>query len=282
MMRPALLLLTTVCLCLAQADVKSDVKQAPWEIWLPSNENSSVSVDHSDWQRFLDSFVVSNPDGINRVAYAEARAAGEASSLERYLQLMADIDPRKLSRNEQFPYWVNLYNALTISVVLQNPEKSSIRRMGRRFFSVGPWDDELITIAGIPLTLNDIEHRILRPIWQDRRIHYAVNCASLGCPNLDQRAYTSRTFEQQLSKAEHEYLNHPRGVKVVDDGRLHLSSLFNWYQEDFAASEDALILYLAGHNQSLANVSASPRSEIRYSYDWSLNGHDYQRPLADD
>lgn len=100
--------------------------------------------------------------------------------LKRYIQQMASLDPRDYKKQEQFAYWVNLYNALTVQLVLDNYPTSSIKKLGKGFFSFGPWDDDIIRVAGKKLTLNDIEHRILRPIWRDKRIHYVVNCASLG------------------------------------------------------------------------------------------------------
>jgi hypothetical protein len=139
------------------------------------------------------------------------------------------------------------------------------------FFSVGPWDKKLVTVEGKELSLNDIEHRILRPLWQDPRIHYAVNCASLGCPNLRRQAYTATTAEEMLRKGAREYINHPRGAKVKK-GDLIVSSIYNWFEEDFGGSEAAVIDHLTQY--------AAPKLKSRldginsiddYRYDWSLN-----------
>mgnify|MGYP001817371147 FL=1 len=241
----------------------------PWQVWREHNPESTRRVDHTAWQRFLEVFVVAGEDGINRVAYQQARADA-GPDLQRYLQELAAIDPRTLTRDQQMAYWINLYNALTVDVVLRHPGKQSIRRMGQGFFSFGPWDDALLSVAGIAMTLNDIEHRILRPIWQDQRIHYAVNCASLGCPNLSQTAYTAENLNRQLSEAEKTYLRHPRGVSFDSRGRLQLSSIFEWYREDFAETEQGLLEYLAQHHPEAERL-LEYQGRISYRYDWQLN-----------
>ncbi|MEE4280476.1 MAG: DUF547 domain-containing protein, partial [Pseudomonadales bacterium] len=174
--------------CLTTGYVTAAPDTDAWALWAKDNPASTRQIDHSAWQSFLDQYLAPQPDGVNLVAYNRVGEGEGRTALQTYLQMLADIDPRDLDRNEQFAYWVNLYNALTVEVVLTNPDKKTIRRMGEGLFSFGPWDDKLITIAGEEVTLNDIEHRILRPIWQDPRIHFAVNCASLGCPNLQTQA----------------------------------------------------------------------------------------------
>ena len=89
----------------------------------------------------------------------------------------------------------------------------SIRDISSGFFSPGPWKKELLNVEGQSLTLNDIEHRILRPIWQDPRIHYAVNCASLGCPNLPVIAFSEDNTDAMLDRAAQQFINHPRGLQ---------------------------------------------------------------------
>lgn len=241
----------------------------PWSIWQRFDPDSNTSIDHGGWQQFLEEYVSRGADGINRVAYDRARQS-EWPGLRQYLQNLAAIDPRTLNQDEAMAYWINLYNALTVDVVLRQPGKTSIRKMGIGLFSFGPWDDEVFTVAGTGVTLNDIEHRILRPIWQDHRIHYAVNCASIGCPDLSRTAYTGAALESQLQAAETAYLSHPRAVSFDAKGRLLLSSIFDWYQEDFGADEQGLLIYLAEHH-SEAERLRSYRGRIRYDYDWQLN-----------
>lgn len=245
-------------------------RDALWDFWSAHDPASTVQVDHTPWQAFLERYLHTHTDGINRVAYADAAATGRAS-LNAYLDRLTALDPRQLSRAAQFAYWVNLYNALTVEVVLRYPDKSSILRMGEKLLARGPWDDELITIAGEPVTLNDIEHRILRPIWQDHRVHFAVNCASLGCPNLLPRAFTPENTETLLEQAEHDYINHPRGLAFSAAGALTVSSIFDWYRDDFAADREGLLAYLASRHATLGARLRAYQGRIRDDYDWQLN-----------
>ena len=241
-----------------------------WSFWATSNEDSSVSLDHSAWQQFLDDYVSVSDDGVNRVAYDAAAESGR-TLLTGYIDALTSMDPRQLTADEQYAYWVNLYNALTVDLVLNYPKKKSILRMGKGFFSIGPWDETVATIAGQEVTLNDIEHRILRPIWDDQRIHFAVNCASFGCPNLNKTAYTAANLEDQLDLAEQTYLNHPRGVLVDERGRVKLSSIFKWYQADFGLNETEVLDYIAEFNDAVAKLDRTKNIRVKYDYDWSLN-----------
>jgi hypothetical protein len=242
--------------------------------WDASDPDSTRDVDHSPWQAFLTQYVSSHDDGINRVAYKRARESNAGQSLTRYVERVTATDPRDLNRAAQMAYWINLYNALTVQVVLRHPHKKSIRRMGGGFFLRGPWDDDATVIAGQSLTLNDIEHRILRPIYQDPRIHFAVNCASLGCPNLAQTAFRADTLDDALSAAERAYINHPRGVSFDSRANLRVSSLFSWYRQDFADSEQALLKYLAQRHETRSDALARHTADIDYEYDWALNSAD--------
>lgn len=242
--------------------------------WDASDPGSTRDVDHSSWQAFLTQYVTSHDDGINRVAYRQARESNAGQSVTRYVERLSATDPRHLNRAAQMAYWINLYNALTVEVVLHHPNKKSIRRMGGGFFLRGPWDDEATVIAGQTLTLNDIEHRILRPIYQDPRIHFAVNCASLGCPNLAQTVFRADTLDDALSAAERAYINHPRGVSFDSHADLRVSSLFSWYRQDFADSERALLKYLAQRHDTQSDTLARHTAGIDYEYDWTLNSAD--------
>ena len=163
-----------------------------------------------------------------------------------------------LNRVEQKAYWINLYNALTVKVVLGRHPVKSIRdiRLGG-LFSSGPWDARLATVEGEKVSLNDIEHRILRPIWRDNRIHYAVNCASVGCPNLAAEPYTAANTERLLDEGARAYVNHPRGL-FGEKGRITASRIYDWYREDFAASEKGLVDHFRSYAApALAEVASA-------------------------
>ncbi len=170
-------------------------------------------------------------------------------------------------------YWINLYNALTVRVVLDHYPVASILDIdiSPGLFSNGPWGKKLIVVEGENLSLNDIEHRILRPIWKDARIHYVVNCASIGCPNLALRAYAAERLEEMLGAAARGYVNHPRGV-AFDDGRVIGSKLYDWYKADFGSNDAGVIGHLRQFaNPALLSRLASATRIDNHRYNWALN-----------
>lgn len=240
--------------------------------WAPGEVVRSDAIDHGPWQALLDRYLdAHHPSGINRFDYGAVTRADRAS-LDAYLDRLAITDPRGHTRAEQMAYWINLYNAATVRVVLDHPGIASIRDIRSGLFSSGPWDMKIVAVRGAKLSLDDIEHRILRPLFKDRRIHYAVNCASLGCPNLAARAYTGANLEAQLSAAEHDYLNHPRGLELAGS-TLWVSSIFRWYRADFPPGDAALRAYWADHldDADVARLVRLGKGRIRYRYDWRLN-----------
>jgi len=176
------------------------------------------------------------------------------------------------SRPTQFAYWVNMYNALTITVILDNYPVESIRDIDTSgLFKNGPWGAELITVEGETLTLDDIEHRILRPIWKDPRIHYAVNCASVGCPNLNKNAFTAANYDEMLEDGARKYINNERGF-FVEDGDLIVSSIYKWFAYDFDNSEEGVINHLKRYANTEKLMELEGITEITDTdYDWFLN-----------
>ena len=177
---------------------QSKLKLLPF--WDASDESSTSRIDHSAWQEILDTYLRSHGSGINRFDYAALKAnAGDTAKLAGYLSYLQEIDPRTYSRREQKAYWFNFYNSLTVKVVADAYPVDSIRKISNSMLGglipVGPWGDVRARVCGQDLTLDNIEHGILRPIYRDPRIHYGVNCASLGCPNLLETAFTAANAE---------------------------------------------------------------------------------------
>lgn len=238
----------------------------------------AVDPDHSDWSAFLQRHVVTDdPSGVNLVRYREVDA-GERAVLDAYLQRLQAIAPMTLTRDAQMAYWINLYNALTVELILDNPDVDSIREIKSGRVSIGPWSREVAEVAGHTLTLNDIKNRILRPLFADPRIHFAVNCASIGCPDLAPEAWTADNLETLLEAGARGYINHPRGVRLDGDRRgerLQLSSIFGWYRGDFPDGRAAFLEWLAGYAEpELAQRLRGYDGRIRHAYDWSLNSAD--------
>ncbi len=227
--------------------------------------------DHAAFDGLLARFARNSRDGIVRVDYAAwKRSAADRSALRGYIDALAGADPPGLSRPEQFAYWANLYNALTLDVVLDAYPVASIRQIKPTFFSLGPWKKPVVRVSGVELTLDAIE-AILRTGWRDPRVHYSINCASISCPNLPLRAWRGAGLSPALDAAARAYINNPRGVQF-DGEALVVSSIYKWYAADFGGSDAAII----GHLASFAADPLKKRLEAtariaRDHYDWSLN-----------
>lgn len=251
-----------------------------WPRWQAHDPASTLSIDHGRYALILERFLVQNDDGINRVRY-RALASNGRESLEAYIAELAAVAPDRLARPEQMAYWINLYNALTLMVVIDHYPIDSIRDIdiSPGFFTVGPWGQKLVTIMGEALSLDDIEHRILRPIWQEPRIHYAVNCASIGCPNLQPVPFTADHLEAMLTQGAKDYVNDPRGVALVPRtlgrDRLTASRIYDWFQADFGGSEAGVLAHLRRHaTGATRQLLAGVETIGAYRYDWSLNDSD--------
>lgn len=244
-----------------------------WERWTAHDPQSSLRVDHAAWDGFLSRYRRAAPDGSARMAYRAVTPA-DREALEGYLSILVGVAVDRLSRPEQYAYWANLYNALTVRTVLFAYPVASIRdiNLSGGVFVRGPWDVKLATVAGEGLTLNDIEHRILRPIWRDPRTHYVLNCASIGCPDIPARALTAATAEALLEQGARAYVNHPRGVGVLaDGGGLRLSSIYNWFNEDFGGEAGVMPHLLRYAAPPLAEAIRRAPRVAGFAYDWALN-----------
>lgn len=243
-----------------------------WERWTAHDPNSRTAVDHRAWDNFLKTYVLSQGDGVNRLDYGGVSRA-DRQRLDRYVGTLAATPVSELNRTEQRAYWINLYNALTVKVILDAYPVRSIRDIdiSPGFFADGPWGKKLLTIEGEAVALDDIEHRILRPIWRDPRIHYAVNCASIGCPNLRREAATAANAEAYLDAGARDYVNHPRGSRVKD-GRLVVSSIYEWFQDDFGGGDAGVISHLRRYAKADLAAALGQVSKISDDvYDWALN-----------
>ena len=243
-----------------------------WPRWQAQDPGSTETVDHGVWQRILGTYLAPGADRVNRFAYAGLGPA-DGRALDGYIAGLAATPVSALARPEQRAYWINLYNALTVQVVLDHYPVASIHdiAISPGLFAIGPWDKKLIEVEGVAVSLNDIEHRILRPIWRDPRVHYALNCASIGCPDLQATAFTAANAEALLEAAARAYVNHPRGARV-EDGTLTVSSIYAWFREDFGDTEAGVIAHLKRYaGPELAKALETVTDIEDYEYDWVLN-----------
>ncbi|MGP8307127.1 DUF547 domain-containing protein [Vibrio sp. YIC-376] len=254
------------CLLLLCALLSFSVYSAPkadlWPYWNHSNEASPTQISHQEWQQLLDSYLIA--DGENTLFRYSKVSAVDKTKLKQYIQHLASLNPLHYRKAEQYAYWVNLYNAITVDLILDNYPIKSITKLGG-LFSFGPWDEDAVMINGKKLTLNDIEHRILRPIWQDPRTHYAVNCASLGCPNLQAQAFTADNSQALLESAAKAFINSKKGVSI-EGNTARISSIYDWFAVDFGGEKQVF-----NHIRQYAPQYNSFSGQVKYDYDWSLN-----------
>jgi len=244
-----------------------------WDVWAAHDPASVETVDHGAWNGFLAKYVTGRADGGTGIDYARVEPA-DRQALDRYVARMAEVRVAGLTRAEQKAYWINLYNSLTLKIVLDHWPVASILDIdiSPGLFADGPWGKKVIAVAGHDISLNDIEHRILRPIWRDARVHYAVNCASIGCPDLAPRAYTADNLEDLLEAGARAYVNSARGVRFNADGTVAVSKIYTWFAEDFGGSAPSVLAHIRQYAEGDGKRRLLETSGIAgYFYDWSIN-----------
>ena len=235
---------------------------------------ATLSDTAQSWEDVLERRL-SAPDaatGLIRFDYAGfAGSEADRAALDAYIAELADT-PEPEDDAEAAAYWANLYNAVTIDVVADNHPVSSIKKIGGGLFSSGPWKKDLVTVRGEDLSLDDIEHDILRVRYPSPLVHYMVNCASVGCPNLQPRLWRGETLDADREAAARAFVNSPRGVRV-DGDRIAVSSIYDWFQADFGGTKSAVIDHLRDYAEpGLEAELDGARRYDSHSYDWDLNG----------
>lgn len=224
----------------------------------------SGQAEHSLWAELLDKYV---HNGV--VDYAGFQR--EEAKLDRYLEELAALDPKQLSRNARYAFYVNAYNAWTVKLILSAyPDIKSIKDLGGLFKT--PWEKPIVQLANGTFTLDEIEHEIIRPQFKDPRIHFAVNCASKSCPPLRSEPYNAEKLDDQLDDATRHFLNHPDNYRL-EGSNFYVSRIFKWYGEDF--KNDVIGFYLNYAQQGLrAELQVAGQTiTVKYlNYDWGLNG----------
>ena len=241
-----------------------------------------MAFDHSGWDQLLADHVQWQRDGVTTgVDYPGIRA--DRVALDEYLAALSQVsndDFERWSRDQQLAFLINAYNAFTVDLILrQDSLPDSIRDIGS-FFS-GPWEQRFFTLLGEERTLDEVEHEMIRgnPALMDPRIHFAVNCASVGCPALRPEAYRAEKLAQQLADSTRRFLSDRQRNRFNENPpRLQVSKIFDWYEEDFVDAAGSLHHYLLQYADTLeipANHRKSLDAEqlkIQFlDYDWSLN-----------
>ncbi len=259
------------CLLILASVMYAAPAKAYWNQWVPFDPLSKQTIQYPIWKNFLAEYAITK-NGQVYIQYSQVNST-DRKNLENEINRLSNLNIAAYNRNEQLAFWINLYNMETIALILQNYPISSITKIKDGLFSFGPWDKQLLKVDGISLSLNDIEHRIIRPIWNDPRIHAAVNCASISCPNLMTTPFTGQDINKQLNQVFSRFVNSNKGVQI-EGNNLKLSEIFEWYGIDFgdnpADIKKFISYYLPSQTEKQAVLNAT---NITYqSYNWDLNG----------
>ncbi|MEL6343649.1 MAG: DUF547 domain-containing protein [Myxococcota bacterium] len=232
--------------------------------------SAALAFDHSAFDQVLRQHVNRRGD----VNYAAIQSSG---ALDGYLSSLSTAS-EPTARAEKMAFWINAYNALTVDLIADNYPLGSIRDLD----GGDPWNARTFPVAGRQITLNDIEHKILRPMG-DARIHAAVNCASRGCPPLAMHAFTAAGLNGQLDRASAHWATR-NGVRIDEaQNTVTLNQIFDWYGEDFVGvytgdipnvddKQEAAINFVAQYLPEQANYLKTGEYAVSYhSYSWKLN-----------
>lgn len=242
---------------------------------------AAQAFDHSAWDTLLANHVKPLRGGVATAVHYSGMAK-DRQTLRNYLDALTDVtqaDFQQWPRDEQLAFLINAYNAFTVELILLEGQPNSIRDIGS-FFS-GPWDKEFFSLLGNPRTLDEVEHEMIRanPALMDPRIHFAVNCASIGCPALRPEAYTADKLDAQLEDNTRKFLSDKQRNRYNSERKaLEVSKIFDWYEEDFEKAAGSLAEYLLPYADQLG-VPTAKRQQMKkddmtirhLDYDWALN-----------
>ena len=231
---------------------------------LPGPTWSMDKVDHSIFADLLRKYV--NNGVVDYRGFKE-----EEGKLDQYLKVLEQTDVNGLAQDHQFAFYVNAYNASTIKLILTGyPGIESIKDLGSLFKS--PWKKKFVRIDGNVITLDNIEHDILRARFKDPRVHFAANCAAKSCPPLISKPYDGDILNEQLDRSARNFLSDPEKNRL-EGNTLYVSKIFRWYAKDF--DKDVVGFFLRFVEGELNDKLLADRDKIKIKYldyDWSLNG----------
>ncbi len=248
-------------------EAKQEVKEEVPAVTSKITNSTEVKVDKPkvtpkkevvDVHDVFDKMLRKHVSSSGKVNYNNFKA--EETKLDAYLAALDKAPPADgWSRNKKMAYWINAYNAATIKLILKNyPLKSITNLHGGK-----PWDQKWIPLGGKTYSLNNIENDILRPVYKDARIHFAVNCAAKSCPPLLNRAWTEKNLNSYFEKQTKSFINNASQNKISADAVV-ISKIFEWYAVDFGNIIDFLNKY--------STVKINPDAKVSYKeYDWDLN-----------
>ena len=241
-------------------------------LWLPGQaETPPKGPLHAPWEALLRAHV---RDGL-----VDYDAFAKSSEFQSYLQALSAVRLTGMSKNDQLAFWINTYNAYTIELINKHNERESIRNINKLLGLVslkGPWGEPIVRAALRRLTLDEVEHEIIRREFKEPRIHMALVCAAMSCPPLRYEAYEGSVLEEQLQDQTRIFLRERPSANQLDilTETLSLSRIFDWYRDDFGVGEKGLIKFIAPYfpGEAEQTALASKKLKIQFTeYEWALN-----------
>lgn len=218
-----------------------------------------VEEPHAAWDKLTRKHI--NTEG--KVNYAGFLS--DKKDLEQYLRELQELHKEIVDWNKkkQLAYWINLYNAVTVKLIVDNYPVSSITDLeGGK-----PWDTQLVELSGTAYTLNAIENKIIRPLFNEPRIHFAVNCAAKSCPKILNKAWTEHNLERSLTAQTEAFLSN-KEQNSLDENEIIISKIFEWYKVDFGSTNENIIQFINRYSE----IAVSKTASVNYNeYDWTLN-----------
>ncbi len=235
-----------------------------------ATNDAGFDQDHPLWTELLGKHV---EDG--RVSYGVLHSR-DRRALTAYLGELEAVTPAdygRFSEAQKIAFWLNAYNAYTVELILRHYPLESIREIG--FLPLAAFRDSFIPIRATgeeTMSLNDIEHEVLRALFSEPRIHFALVCASESCPPLRAEAFRARDLNSQLDDQARLFINDPTKNRFdAASGTLYLSKIFDWFAEDFVKHGGGGVPFVARYLAGGLGANRSPKIE-HLEYDWSLNG----------
>ena len=227
------------------------------------NGISQEHLEHKIWDNLVSTYVTEEGK-VNYKGFVEDEA-----KLDQYLDSLSAHHPDdSWTKEDRLSFWINAYNAFTVKLIVKNYPVKSIKDLGGSIYKVNtPWDIKFIQIGNETYDLNNIEHGIIRKKFEEPRIHFAVNCASVSCPRLRNEAYVGKTLNEQLDDQARYFINNPDKNKI-EAQIAYLSKIFNWFSGDFKSKYGSVINVI-----NLYSVTkVTKKTKVYYlDYDWNLN-----------
>ena len=242
-----------------------------WQQWSQHNEASTEEIDHSVWNRLLQTYVSTNTHGENRFNYGAVSPA-DMRALKHYLEMLSTTHVPDLNKNEQLAFWINTYNAIIVQAVLKSYPVDSILDVDGDIFNRGPWKNNYFSVGGTPINLFNIRHNIIFSNWSDVRIIYALSCGAIGCPNIGSKAVRGKHVDGYLDAAAVAFINGPQAILKFKEHSVKISRLFYWSKYIFKREDVRFLEHIKSY--AIGGISRKLRNTDHidgYGFNWDLN-----------